>query len=249
MTPNKATKRSSLPVVFSACAEKQSAMLDCLPRRYASSRRFPERPVLNLKVEESEELLESRSNPSQRRTMQWTPAVGAARLRAEFPEILGLLCRILRGDLSSRELAADPTMIPILYEIGGNSALNLLQDSSGRRLSYWPRAWAARTLAVIGNTDCSIAFENAARDEEWRVRMQAVRAAGLVAGSVTVDRMAEALASDSHRRVREAVALAIGRNGSEVCVGILRELSRDVEISVRRAAERAVSRLESRVGD
>jgi HEAT repeat protein len=215
--------------------------------RYASSKGFSGMSVFDRKADESEEL-ESRPDTSQRCGMRWTPASGAARLRVEFPEILSLLCRILTGDVSSRELAADPSMIPILHGIGGNTALNLLRDASGRRLSHWPRAWAARTLAIIGDTDCSSAIESAVRDKEWRVRMQAVRAAGLVAHSATVDRMAEGLASDSHRRVREAVALSVGRNGSDVCVGLLRELSQDVEMSVRRAAERAISKLEPRTG-
>lgn len=181
--------------------------------------------------------------------MRWTPASGAAQLRAEFPEIRSLLCKILTGDVSSRELATDPTMIPILHGIGGNTALNLLRDATGRRLSCWPRAWAARTLALIGDSGCSSALEKAARDKHWRVRMQAVRAAGLVSDAATVDRMAEILVADSHRRVREAVTLAIARKGSDVCVGLLRELSQDVEVSVRRAAERAISKLESRASD
>ena len=71
-------------------------------------------------------------------------------------------------------------MIPILHGIGGNTALNLLRDTTGRHLPHWPRAWAARTLAIIGGSGCSDFLAIAARDKEWRVRMQAVRAAGLV---------------------------------------------------------------------
>ena len=181
--------------------------------------------------------------------MRWTPTNGAAQLLTEFPEILNLLCRILTGDVSSRELAADATMFPILYGIGGNTALNLLQDATGGRLSHWPRAWAARTLAIIGDSNCSAALVSAAHDEEWRVRMNAVRATGLVSDTAAVDQVARLLVLDSHRRVREAVALAIGRNGSEFCFGVLQELVLDADVSVRRAADRAISRLESRIGD
>ena len=169
--------------------------------------------------------------------LRWTPASGAAQLRKEVPEILDVLCRILTGAITSRELARDPTVLPILHGIGGNTALNLLKDPTGRRLAHWPRSWAARTLAIIGDTGCSSAFVSAANDQEWRVRMQAVRAAGLVADSMTVDRMAGSLVSDSHRRVREAVALSLGRKGSELCHGHLRELSQDAEESVRRSRE------------
>ncbi len=174
--------------------------------------------------------------------LRWTPASGAAQLRNDFPEILDVLCRILTGAITSRELARDPTMLPILYSIGGNTALNLLKDPTGTRLAHWPRSWAARTLAIIGKTGCSSTFVKAANDQEWRVRMQAVRAAGLVADSMTVDRMAGLLVSDSHRRVREAVALSLSRKGSELCLGHLRELSQDAEVSVRRAAERAITK-------
>ncbi len=82
--------------------------------------------------------------------MRWTPASGAVQLHKEFPEILELLCWILTGAVTSLELARDPTMLPILHGIGGNTALNLLKDPSGTRLAHWPRAWAARTLAIIG---------------------------------------------------------------------------------------------------
>ena len=178
---------------------------------------------------------------------RWTPARGAAELSEEFPEILDVLCRILTGAVTSRELARDPTMLPILHGIGGNTALNLLRDPSGTRLAHWPRAWAARTLAIIGDAGCSSALVKAAGDQEWRVRMQAVRAAGLVADSMTVDRMAGILAVDPNRRVREAVARSLGRCGSEQSFGHLSALSRDAETSVRQAAERAIIRLQTRL--
>ena len=179
--------------------------------------------------------------------MRWTPASGAAQLRQEYPQIVEVLCSILTGAISSSELARDSSLLPILYGIGGNTALTLLQDSSGKRLAYWPRAWAARTLAIIGDTGCSSAFLTGADDPHWRVRMQAVRAAGLVADSPTVDRMSEFLVSDHHRRVRETVAISIGRKGSEHCLVHLSELSQDTEASVRRAAERAITKLQTRL--
>ena len=178
--------------------------------------------------------------------MRWTPASGAAQLREENPEIVEVLCRILTGATPASELARDPTMIPVLRGIGGNAALTLLADPTGTRLAYWPRAWAARTLAIIGDPACSAAFVEAASDSEWRVRMQAIRAAGLVAEPATVDRMAGMLVSDPNRRVREAVALSLGRNGTQECLGLLHELSEDAELSVRQAAERAIARLAGR---
>ncbi len=77
--------------------------------------------------------------------------------------------------------------------------------------------------------------------------MQAVRAAGLVADSATVERMAELLVLDSNRRVREAVALSLGRMGSDLCLGQLGDLCLDADLSVRRAAERAITKLQSRM--
>ncbi len=180
--------------------------------------------------------------------MRWTPANGARQLQQEFPEVPEVLCRILTGAITSHELAGDPAMLPILHGMGGNTALTLLQDPTGTRLAYWPRAWAARTLAIIGDPACSAAFTTAARDPHWRVRMQAMRAAGLVTDSMTVDRMAGVLVVDPHRRVREAVALAVGRKGGETCLDHLRVLTQDAEVSVRRAAERAVNKLQDRFG-
>ena len=176
--------------------------------------------------------------------MRWTPASGAAQLRAEFPDIVDVLCKILIGELSSRALAADPSTLPVLLGIGGNTALTLMKDPTGARLAYWPRAWAARTLAIIGDTSCSSTYVRAASDPAWRVRMQAVRAAGLVTDLMTVDKIAGLLGSDSHRRVREAIALAVGRKGGERCFDHLGALSRDAEVTVRRAAERAIDKLQ-----
>lgn len=179
--------------------------------------------------------------------MQWTPTTGAARLVDDVPDILGVLCKILIGDISSRELAADPGMLPILQGIGGRTALALLRDPTGKRLAYWPRVWAARTLALIGDSRCASALLIATSDQHWRVRMQAARAAGLVSDSTTIDRIAELLSSDSQRRVREAVALSIGRGGSKDCLVYLAELTRDDEPTVRRAADRAIIRLQARL--
>ena len=63
---------------------------------------------------------------------------------------------------------------------------------------------------------------------------------------LTVDDAAQRLGV-SRLRVREAVALAIGRNGSELCLDHLRELSRDAEVSVRQVAERAITKLQHRL--
>ncbi len=79
--------------------------------------------------------------------------------------------------------------------------------------------------------------------------MQSVRAAGLIADSIAVNRLAELLVADSHRRVREAAALSVSRKGTELCLGRPRKLSQDAEVSVRRAADRAVVKLQTRLED
>ncbi len=66
--------------------------------------------------------------------------MGAAQLRKEFPEIRDVLCRILTGAINSRDLARDLTMTSILHGIGGNTALNQLNDPTGKRLAHWPRS-------------------------------------------------------------------------------------------------------------
>ncbi len=179
--------------------------------------------------------------------MRWTPAGGAAELRSNYPEVAHLLCEILAGRISSRDLATDPTMIPVLQGIGGNHALNLLKDPRGKRLRYWPRVWAARALATIGDPACANSLACGASDTEWRVRMQSVRAAGLVADSSTVEKIASSRVSDPHPRVRAAVALSIGRKGTARSTIWLRDLAQDPELLVRRTAERAITTLQARL--
>ena len=178
--------------------------------------------------------------------MEWTPAIGASELRKHHPELVDLLCAILSGGYSAHELASDPTMIPILHGIGGSHALNLLKDPSGERLAHWPRVWSARTLAIVGNATCAQALKVGSEDSEWRVRMQSVRAAGIVADPETVDQIAAARSRDAHPRVRAAAALSIGRVGSMHSMAWLSELSEDSVLPVRQAADRAIAALQAR---
>lgn len=175
--------------------------------------------------------------------MTWSPRSGAAQLCEDYPEIGELLCQVLTGKLSASDLACDTSYVPLLQGLGGNHALNALNDPTGARLDHWPRAWAARALAMTGDPSCAHALITAAADPEWRVRMQAIRAAGLVTNSETVSEIANRLVSDIHPRVRQAVALAIGRKGNDQSTMLLGELARDADVSVRRVAERAENRL------
>ena len=181
------------------------------------------------------------------RSLNWTPRNGAAQLREDYPDIRDLLCEVLVGEITAIELATDARYIPLLHGLGGNHALNALKDQTGVRLGHWPRVWAARTLALLGDSACSSALLVAAEDPEWRVRMQVIRAAGLVTNPKTVEEIAHQLVSDTHPRVRQAVALAIGRKGNYQSAMLLGELSRDAEVSVRRAATRAGNRLQSQL--
>lgn len=180
--------------------------------------------------------------------MNWTVRGGAAQLCEDYPDVVRLLCRFLTGEITARDLAQNANYLPLLHGIGGNHALNALKDPTGGRLAHWPRVWAARTLALIGDSTCAEALVDASRDSEWRIRMQSIRAAGLISASETVDEIADLLVSDLHPRVRQAVALAIGRKGSIRSEMLLGELSTDTEVTVRRAAERAMIKLRSRYG-
>ena len=178
----------------------------------------------------------------------WTPSAGASQLRWEYPVGLAeLLCTILTGEITPEQMAADVEMHRVLHRLGGKHAIRLLDDPTGERLSHWPRVWAARTLALVGDFRCAPALEQATKDMEWRVRMQAIRAASLVCKPRELDKMGALLISDKSARVRSTLALCLGRNGGSDSIMLLGTLLRDSDTSVRNHADRALTRLQSRL--
>ena len=63
---------------------------------------------------------------------------------------LNVLVRLLEGSVPGPDLVLAPHR-SVLIDIGDGHAERLMSDDSGQRLSYWPRVWAARALAYVGN--------------------------------------------------------------------------------------------------
>ncbi|NKC01938.1 MAG: hypothetical protein GKR90_26030 [Pseudomonadales bacterium] len=173
---------------------------------------------------------------------------GASQLLLYYPVgLTELFCKILVADITSEQLTEDLEMHTVLRCLGGKHATKLLDDSRGAKLIHWPRVWAARTLALVGDTRCVDALELATKDTEWRVRMQAVRAVSLVCTPSRLEEIGASLVSDKSIRVRGMLATCLGRNGGTGSYMLLGTLLRDADVLVRNHAERALARLKLRL--
>ncbi len=146
--------------------------------------------------------------------MAWTPQSGARRLhrRAGAAGTHDILTALLAGTLEHHRLLGPPYR-QALADIGGAHAERLMADESGERLAYWPRSWAARALAYVGDAAAGPALVAALGDEHWRVRMTAAQTVGRLGLAGVTGALVPALA-DAHPRVRAAAALALARVGT-----------------------------------
>jgi len=104
----------------------------------------------------------------------------------------------------------------VLWHIGDGHAARLNVDSTGTRLAYWPRVWAARSLSYVGHRSAGPGLIDALGDDHWRVRMTAAQALGRLNIAESLDQLVELL-EDEHERVRAAAATALRRlQGSQV---------------------------------
>lgn len=158
-------------------------------------------------------------------------------------EAVEVLDRLLAGDVPERDLVWSPHR-EVLLDIGDGHAERLMSDESGRRLAYWPRVWAARALAYVGNKDSSPALLAALGDDQWRVRMTATQTIGRLGIEGVTRQLLERL-KDDHARVRAAAILALERVGTEEAVQQL--LRRPVAAGGSARAERAVAKILERV--
>jgi len=179
--------------------------------------------------------------------MAWTPQVGLTTLVNRLGEAgaVDVLVRLLAGTVRGPDLVLTPYR-GVLLDIGDGHAERLMSDESGRRLDYWPRVWAARALAYVGNKTAGSALLAALGDDHWRVRMMAIQTVGRLgiegATLELVDRL-----NDEHPRVRSAAVLALERVGTEEAVDrLLRQWATG---SQRTRAERAVARIIERTDD
>jgi HEAT repeat protein len=122
---------------------------------------------------------------------------------------------------------------------GGRHAIGVLD---GAPPLYWPEVWGARALLYVWSDKAVDAVTAGLQNQAWRVREMCAR----VTAQRSLDRAEHLrpLLTDDTARVRAAAARALGIVGAPDDVATLKNLFRDGEIDVRRAAQQAIARLE-----
>lgn len=143
--------------------------------------------------------------------MSWTPKAGTHDLVEWIgvDEALATLEALLVGRVVGAALVEDYWRL-VLWHIGNGHAARLSADSSGVRLAYWPRVWAARSLSYLGDAAAGPKLIEALSDDHWRVRMTAAQTLGRLKVADSLDVLVELL-GDQHERVRAAAVTALGR--------------------------------------
>ncbi len=171
----------------------------------------------------------------------WTPARGAAALVAELGEDEALTClsRLVAGEVPPSELTRPPWP-KVIEHIGVGRELEW--DITRPSLGYWPRAWAARALAYVGDETVTGWLVAALDDDHWRVRMTAAQALGRI-GTIGSEAALRAILADPHPRVRGAAVSSLGRTGDATYAPALEPLLDDESDLVRERARVALKRL------
>lgn len=180
---------------------------------------------------------------------RWTPAEGVRTLRERFGDARAtkILTALLAGVPSSDAVLGD--YAEALLCIGNGHAEQVLtrwrRDPHAPRLDHWPRSWAARAFAYLGEPKAGTALAEALEDGHWRVRMTAAQSLGRLQVREFEARLRRALL-DPHKRVRRAAAAALGRVGSDASAQALQAALDDDDREVRAEADKALSALAER---
>jgi len=154
------------------------------------------------------------------RSTDWTPASGAAGVVAEFGEdrALELLACLLVGGVEPFEFGREP-WAQVIAHIGNHAptASSAAVDGDAVPLdlnrpvsAYWPRSWAARAFAYVGDERAAPWLVTGLADRHWRVRMTAAQTIGrLRIRGLEAELLP--LLEDAHPRVRAAAELALER--------------------------------------
>ena len=128
-----------------------------------------------------------------------------------------------------------------LLVAGGEHAKGVLD---GAPPLYWPEVWGARVLLYAWNDTAADAVTAGLQNRAWRVREMCARVVG--SRSLPAASVLRELLTDEVARVRAAGARALGEVGASSDSELLKNLFRDAEIDVRRAAQQAIARIEAR---
>lgn len=180
-------------------------------------------------------------------TSRWTPALGTQQLVARLgrDRAFEVLTQLVSRRVLTQAMLRPP-YAEVIRCIGQWDAGALLDGDGAEHLSYWPRSWAARALAYVGDDDAGPWLVEAFDDDHWRVRMTAAQSLGRL-GAVGYEEELGRLLGDEHPRVRAAAAVALGRTGNEFALVPLRAALDDADATVRRQADRALARVERRI--
>lgn len=182
---------------------------------------------------------------------KWTPAAGARLLCRRFgAEAASRLLRDVLAGLPPGELIEEP-YAGVLHLIGNGHADGVLgrwrADPDAPRLDHWPRSWAARAFAYLGDVTVGPDLAAALADEHWWVRKTAAQTLGRL-GVTDQERALLVTLKDPHVRVRRVGATALGRVGSSGALDGLRAALDDDDLEVRAAADKALTELAERDG-
>jgi len=130
----------------------------------------------------------------------------------------------------------------LLY-VGGVHAQGLL---NGAPALYWPELWGARALMYVWDDSASIAIQAGLTNQAWRVREMCAKVVAL--RELPFSEFLTPMLTDDVPRVRAAAARALGQVATFEDAAIIKNLLKDSEIDVRRAAGESLKVVAERFG-
>ena len=128
-----------------------------------------------------------------------------------------------------------------LLWVGGHHAQGILD---GAPPLYWPEVWGARAFLYVWHDSALPGIDAGLTNQAWRVREMCLKV--IATRELALAASVRPLLADENARVRAAAARALGAVGEPSDATAIRELFRDPEIDVRRAAQRAHATLTAR---
>ena len=128
--------------------------------------------------------------------------------------------------------------------LGGPAGRSLLEDGTSWK-EWWARVWAARGLLYVWDDTAGPVVLTRLDDDAWRVAEMCLKVS--VRRELPCGDAAARLAAHDLPRVRATAARALGGCGDSEHLAAVRRLLADPDPDVRRAAARALERLEQRL--
>jgi len=130
-----------------------------------------------------------------------------------------------------------------LLWVGGTHAQGILD---GAPALYWPEVWGARAFLTVWNESAAPGIEAALTNQAWRVREMCAKVVAL--RELPFSEFLTPMLTDDVPRVRAAAARALGQVATFEDAAIIKNLLKDSEIDVRRAAGESLKVVADRFG-